>query len=496
MGKLGKIKNCVGFDCGNSSIRVMLGQYDGNTINMHAVHQVENQEIEVNGLYYWDILNIFKELKTGLQKAYNECEHIDSVGICTWGIDFGLLDSSGHLMGNPLCYRNTLGQQSLSELDEEQKEHVFGKTGILNNRINSLYQLLGLRKNFPERFAASKKCLLIPDLLTYMFTGKMATEVSIASTTQLMNMVKKEYAREILDMFRLDPGMFMPTANHGEIFGFLNDSLAKSLKINKFPFICVPSHDTASAVTAVPSEEKDFLFISSGTWSLIGTELEAPIINKTVYESEFTNEGGVFGSITLLKNSTGMFILQKIKRELKAQGKNYTWDELEQISLKPSEATPLINPNDDDFFNPESMIQAILDYFKRTKQENDGSISTIISSVYKSLSLSYCSTLDQIRNVTGRQYSTIHIIGGGSRNNHLNQLTADFSGKTVLAGPEEAASLGNIGVQLKYFDEKLTLSGIREIVKKSVEIKRFTPGNGLDANEIRNELLKFKALTN
>jgi len=489
------MKNCVGFDCGNSSIRIILGQYDGHTIRMELIHQVENQEIEINGILYWDILNIFQELKVGLQKVYQEYGFIDSVGMCTWGIDFGLMDSAGHLLGNPLSYRNTLGEQSLSELKEEQKEYIFRKTGILNNRINSLYQILGVRKNFPERVAISKKCLLIPDLLLYMFTGIMGTEISIASTTQLLNMVPKEYSQEILEMFKLDPSMFLPMTNHGEIFGYLKDSLAKSLKINQLPFVCVPSHDTASAVTAVPAEEKDFIFISSGTWSLIGTELETPIINKMVYESEFTNEGGVFGSITLLKNSTGMFILQKIKRELQAQGEHYTWDELEQISLKFSENAPLINPNDADFFNPASMIKAILDYFQRTKQDYDGSTSTIIASVYKSLALSYCEALTQISKVTGKQYNTIHIIGGGARNNHLNQLTADFTGKTVLAGPEEAASLGNIGVQLKYFEKDLSLNAIREIVKKSVTIKSFTSGNRLDKHKIQKELWKFKALT-
>jgi rhamnulokinase len=313
----------VAFDCGNSSIRVVSSIFDGDKFITEVIHQEANQMIKVKDLYYWDVENIYTELLKGLQKAYRLNGDIHSIGICTWGVDFGLIDSRGHLMENPLSYRNTIGQDSLNEMSEEDLEFMFFHSGIQNNRINSFYQLIGMKKNFPQTVESANSILMMPDLLAYMFTGIKHTEYSIASTAQWLDVKKSVYSQEILDKWGLKNIHFPPIVEHGSMIGTIKSSITDACSINEnIPVICVPSHDTAAAVVSVPAEDEKFLFISSGTWSLIGTELSQPIISKKVYELDFANEGGAFKTITLLKNSAGMHIIQNIKKKWSAAGKN------------------------------------------------------------------------------------------------------------------------------------------------------------------------------
>lgn len=484
--------NCVAFDCSNSSIRTVLGQYDGADLRMGVVHQAENQPIDVNDLFYWDILYVFNEMRKGLQKAHRECGHIDSVGVCTWGVDFGLLDKSGYLLANPLSYRNTLGQEVLSGLTSEEREFNFYQSGIQNSRINSLYQLLAIKKLFPGLFALANDLLLIPDLLVYMFTGEKRTEYTIASTTQMVDVSSRGFSKEILDYYQVPADLFNPMVAHGERYGYLRNSLVDVLGVNRAPFVCVASHDTASAVAAIPVvDDEDFLFVSSGTWSLIGTELPTPIISEQVYRLDFANEGGVFGTTTLLKNSVGLHIIQAVRRELAREGRNYTWDEIVEMAQGYSSDVPLLNPNDDSFFNPRSMIRSIEDYYRRTGQQGNQSIPALTRSIYESLAHSYRCVFDQISQITGKTYTTIHIVGGGSKNRFLNQLTADITGKTVLAGPVEATSLGNLGVQLRYHDQTFDLKKIRATIARSVQVEKFVPR---PCHHVNQKLSLFKRL--
>ncbi len=431
--------NCVAFDCGNSSFRTVLGQFDGNRTTTEVVSQIAHNTIEVNGLYYWDILHVFDGLKQGLKEAVMRVGKIDSIGICTWGVDFGFLDRNGYLLANPLCYRNSIGEEELSGLSNAEKRWVFEQTGIQNNRINSLYQLTGIKRIMPDVFDIAQHLLMIPDLLGYFFTGEKFTEFSIASTTQLLDVRSKEYSQAVIDRFGLSRSMLAPLKKHGEVIGMLKDSIAEELRIPPCPVVCVPSHDTACAVTAVPTQEKDFLFISSGTWSLIGTELQEPIIDQKVFDRDFANEGGVFDSITLLKNSAGMHILQGIKRDLELDGKKYCWDEIVAFARACQDAPCLFDPNSFELFNPRNMISAIKSLMKR----GDGSIELVVASTYASLAFTYRRTVEQIQEVTGKDYPCIYVVGGGSQNHYLNQLTADLTGKCVVSGPKEATSLGN-----------------------------------------------------
>ena len=487
---MGDKKNYVAFDCGNSSIRVLSGLFDGEKIETKLIHQVPNEAINVNNVFYWDILYIFRELQTGLQKAFFEYGPVESVGISTWGIDFGLLGKSGQLLGNPLCYRNTFGETVLKGLTKAEKDKIFQATGIPDHPMNSLYQLLGIREYLPEYYKEAENFLLIPDLLAWLFTGEICGEPTIASTTQILNMRDWTYSSEVIDHFKLVPPLFPSLTKHGEIYGNLKQNIADSLKVNVCPFVSIPSHDTASAVVSVPAESDDFLFISSGTWSLIGTELKEPIINAGVYREGFANEGGALGTITFLKNSTGMHILQNIKREMEKDGRKYSWDDLVNMADSCNGIVPVFDPNDNSFYNPPDMPAAICEYVKKNLTPSE-----VLASAYISLACSYKRSIEKIEKLSEKKYKVIHIVGGGCRNDNLNQITSDITGKTVIAGPEEATSLGNIGIQLKKDQPDLKLLQIRQILKKSITTRSFMPSSNQKViNKMEAYYEKYKEL--
>ncbi len=475
----GKERCHIAFDCGNSSIRVVAGIFDGSSIRMHLVQQVPNETVEVNGFAYWDILYIFDRLKKGLKKAYQEFGVIDSVGISTWGIDFGLIGPSGQLLGNPLCYRNPLGPEMLGRLSEEQREELFLETGIPEHPMNTIYQLLGVREFFPEILKSARTMLLIPELLAWLFTGTMRGESSIGSTTQMMDMRTKTWSAGVLDRFGIDRSLFPEPLPHGQSYGRLRESIARELGMEPCEFLCVPGHDTASAVVSVPAGGGEFLFISSGTWSLIGSEVRRPVMDKRVRELGFANEGGVFDTITLLKNSAGMHILQNIKNELEDKAGALGWEDLIGMAERHAGNVPVFDPNDAAFYNPPKMADAINDYVRRVCSRSGGlSDRELAASAYTSLACSYRKAVEDLENLTGRLYGAIHIVGGGCRNDFLNRMTAEMTGKEVIAGPDEATSFGNIGIQILGREKNMDLTGIRRVIADSQSVKRFKPREG------------------
>jgi len=489
----------VAFDCGNSSIRVVAGVFDGATIQTHVVHQVPNDTIAVNGLEYWDILAIFKELQRGLKKVYQDFGAIDSVGIATWGIDFGMLGASGQLIGNPLCYRNGIGQEMLSRLAEGERRELFSETGIPAHPMNTLYQLLGVREFLPELFGSAQTILLIPELLAWMFTGSMRGESSIDSTTQMLDMRTKRWSGRVLDRFGFRRSLFPDPIGHGESYGMLRKCIADELRMPPCEFLCVPSHDTASAVVSVPTDEDGFLFISSGTWSLIGSEIHAPIIDDRVRTHGFANEGGAFDTITFLKNSAGMHILQNIKNELEEEKGKVYWDDLVVMAERYDGTVPVFDPNDPAFYNPANMIDAINGYIARTGAHSGAlSAQELVASAYTSLACSYRKAVDDIETITNTTHDVLHIVGGGCRNEYLNRMTAELTCKEVIAGPDEATSMGNIGIQIMGRDKSLDLAGIRQIIGDSQRIRKFNADDGgkvaCKDKGVYDEYLKLLAL--
>ena len=473
-------KRChVAFDCGNSSIRVVAGTFDGESIETHVVHQVPNETISVNGLEYWDILDIFRELQRGLKKVHQEFGAIDSVGIATWGIDFGLIGKSGQILGNPLCYRNGLGREMLGRLTAAQNDALFDATGIPGHPMNTLYQILGVREFLPELFGAADKLLLIPELLAWLFTGAMRGESSIGSTTQMMDMRDKTWSAAVMDRFGIPRGLLPEPIGHGGSIGMLRQSLADELRMPPCEFLCVPSHDTASAVVSVPSAEDGFLFISSGTWSLIGCEIREPLIDAATRRFGFANEGGAFDTITLLKNSAGMHILQNIKNEMEEEKGSVGWDDLVIMAERYDGDVPVFDPNDPAFYNPPRMTDAIQEYVaKRGGLSGPMSAPELVASAYTSLACSYRKAIDDIEAVTGRKRDAVHIVGGGCRNEYLNRMTAELTCKAVIAGPDEATSIGNLGVQVMAREPGMDLAGMRRIIRNSQRIKTFRADDG------------------
>lgn len=480
------VRNMVAFDCSNSSIRTILGTYDGEKLHMKTVLQRPNGMTCRDGVYYWDIQEIYRNMIDGLAQAVKQAEKIHSIGVCTWGVDFALYTAENSKLSDPLAYRNPFGSEILDRLSQEEQKEFFWETGILCDKINSVYMLRAVQEHFPDLAAAADKLLMVPDILNYMLTGVMQHEPSELSTSQLMDVTSGRISKKITGKMGIDSHLFGKIGSHGTKIGKLLPSVSRKIGIHyEIPVICVPSHDTAAAVLAVPAEKKDFAFISSGTWALIGSEEMHPIINEKVRKAGLTNEMGAFGRITLLKNNMGMFIVQKLKEEMQ---ENLSWEEFYRLSDQYEEDTlqsggdiPLFDVNDAKFFNPRSMSDAIWNHFKEGEQiakTRSKDLGIIIRSFLKSLALSYRKTIEEIEGIRGKQFDEIYVVGGGAKNHRLNRLTAEYTGKTVVAGSSESTSCGNLLAQIKYFEPGMTIEELRDIIRNSIELEIFQPEGG------------------
>ena len=479
---MGNAKHMVAFDCGNSSYRVVLGTFDGEKISMEVVSQVPNEMVEIGGKFYWDFLAIFQNLKRGLREAARRVERIDSLGISTWGVDFGLYDGDGYLLGAPLSYRNTIGEAALAVFSPEEREQMFLETGILCDKINSAYMLSGMKTLMPERFKAARKLLMVPDILNYMFTGRMMNEPSELSTTQFMDARTRKISPEMCSRFGIPETLFSEIGVHGRPIGNLLPSIREELGIEyDIPVICVPSHDTGAAVFAIPAAEDDFLFVSSGTWSLIGTELDEPIVTREAMRGNLTNEVGAFGRITLLRNNAGMFINQRLKPEYEAEtGSAIGWTEFSELALQHNGEIPLFDVNDVRFFNPASMSGAIREYLRESGQvAGEAGWPVIVRSYQASLACSYAQVCQALEGLSGKRFPVAYIAGGGSRNILQNRMAADVLGRPVITGSNESTSLGCLAAQLPALDPGMDVRAMRRVLRQSIDTKEYLPGQDL-----------------
>ncbi|MCT4686889.1 rhamnulokinase [Vallitalea sp.] len=470
------IKNIISLDCGNSSYRVVLGKYDGNKITTEVITQESNGMNKVQDYYYWDLHKIFDFFIKSLKEVLKKVNKIDSIGVCTWGVDFALYDKDKNMLSNPLSYRNTIGEKSLNNLSQDEKNKMFYDTGILCDKINSVFMLNGIKEKMPHIFEKADKLLMIPDILNYMLTGVMINEPSELSTTQLLSSITKDISQEVCNKFSIPKELFSEIGVHGYTIGNLLPSIKDKIGIDyDIPVILVPSHDTASAVVAIPSMEDNFAFISSGTWSLIGAELDQPVVTKEVLESNLTNELGAFNKITILKNSAGMFIIQRIKKEYdEITKRDNSWEEINNIADMYIGEVPLININNNRFFNPEHMGNEIHSYLIETNQyKGEFNWSIVIKAVQESMACCYAQTINSLEKVIGKEFKEIFIVGGGSKNIVVNELTAKRTGKKIIACSKESTSLGNIVVQIKYFEKEIALKDMRQIVEKSIVLEKY-----------------------
>ena len=478
------MKHMVAFDCGNSSCRVVLGTYDGSRITMEVISQTPNEMIQAGGRFYWDFLAIFQSLKKGLKEAAARVERIDSLGICTWGVDFGLFDADGNLLGAPLSYRNPIGEACLAGIPAEERAQMFQETGILCDKINSVYMLAGMKKHMPARVEAARRLLMVPDILNYLFTGRMVNEPSELSTTQLMDSRTRGISADMCRRFGIPETLFPPLGKHGEAIGNILPEIREELGVDyDIPVVCVPSHDTASAVFAVPAEGEEFLFVSSGTWSLIGTELAQPVINAGVREASLTNEVGAFDRITLLRNNAGMFINQCLKPEYQEQtGTEIGWDAFSELERQHTGPVPLFDVNAPRFFSTKSMSGAIRGFLTESGQTaGPASWPTLVRSYQLSLACSYGQVVRSLEALSGKTFPSVYIVGGGSRNARQNQLVADCLGKTVVACSKESTSLGCLAAQIACLEPGISVGSIRRVLRGSIETREYLPREDLSA---------------
>lgn len=468
-------KRVLAFDFGASSGRAIIGYFDGDKITLEEVHRFSNDPVSVGGTVYWDVLRLFYEIKQGIIKA-KIAGGFDSIGIDTWGVDFGLIDSEGKLMENPVHYRDA---RTVGLVDEAfktmPKEKLYGITGIQFMELNTLFQLISLKKYRPWMLERADKMLFMPDLFGYMLTGKMCAEYSIASTSQLIDLDKRTWSKEILDAFGIKESVFAPLVQPGTVLGELSKEVCEECGVDPVPVISVCGHDTQSAITSVPCEDGDFAFLSSGTWSLFGTELDKPIVNETSMNINITNEGGFDGSTGFLKNIIGLWLIQESRRQWKREGKEYSYADLEKLALAAEPFKCFIDPDAPEFVPHGNIPERVREFCRKTGQYVPETVGEIMRCIYESLAMKYRLTFEKLRECTERDYPVIHVIGGGTKDGLLCQMTANSCDRTVKAGPIEATVMGNVAVQLMSDGSVKNIGQARKIVADSSELKTFEP---------------------
>lgn len=468
-------KRVLAFDFGASSGRAIIGCFDGDKITLEEVHRFSNDPVSVGGTVYWDVLRLFHEIKQGIIKA-RMAGGFDSIGIDTWGVDFGLIDSEGKLMENPIHYRDA---RTVGLVDEAFKtmprEKIYGITGIQFMELNTLFQLISLKKNRPWMLERADKMLFMPDLFAYMLTGKMCAEYSIASTSQIIDLQTGSWSKELLDAFGIKEDIFAPIVKPGTVLGDLTPEICEECGVDPVPVISVCGHDTQSAITSVPCEDGNFAFLSSGTWSLFGTELEKPIVNETSLNINITNEGGFDGTVGFLKNIIGLWLIQESRRQWQRQGEDYSYADLEKLALAAEPFKCFIDPDAPEFVPHGNIPKRVQEFCEKTGQYVPQTVGEIMRCIYESLAMKYKLTFEKLCECTERDYPVIHVIGGGTKDTLLCQLTANSCNRTVKAGPIEATVMGNVAVQLMSADAVSGISEARKIVANSSELKVYEP---------------------
>ncbi|MFW5889346.1 MAG: rhamnulokinase [Bacillota bacterium] len=469
--------NYLAADLGASNGRIVVGKYNGETISLEVIHKFINGGVKVNNNFHWDVLGQFSEIKKGIKKAVKKNYKINSIGVDTWGVDYALIDKSGTLMSNPYHYRDKRTDGVLEEIfNKFSKEKVYVKTGNQFIQFNTLFQLYIEKKKRPWILENASDLLFIPDLMNYFLTGEKFNEQTISSTSQLFNPIKNAWAKEVFNQFDLNYKVMQKIKNPTTKIGSILKNIKRECGINnKLSVIAVGSHDTASAVAAVPITSQDSAYLSSGTWSLLGVELEKPVINKESLNNNFTNEIGLENKIRFLKNLTGLWLIQECKKIWNKENTSLDYNQITEAAKKAEPYLFRIDPDHHDFLNPENMVEAIKDYCKKTKQYVPETIGEIARGIYESLSFKYAEVIKELENLTNKKIKYINIVGGGSRADLLCQYTANISRKQVIAGPVEATAAGNILAQLIAAGEIKNLKEGRQLIKNSFELLKYYP---------------------
>jgi len=475
-----KGRTVLAFDLGASSGRAVIGELQGEggsaALSVTEIHRFENVPVQMGERLYWDFPRLLQELKIGFRKAFQSGFRPESFGIDTWGVDFGLLDRNGELLGNPYHYRDNQTDGLIEELcGTYGKERLFAESGLQFMPFNTIYQLHAMKKAGSPKLDQAETLLLMPDLLLYFLTGVKICEFTNATTTQLIHPHTQTWNRELMSELGLPPGMFLEPTHAGTIVGRLTDDVCKELDVPSVEAVAVGTHDTASAVAAVPASGTSFAYLSCGTWSLLGTELAQPTLSAEALACNFTNEGGVGRTYRLLKNIMGLWLLQECKREWDAKGKGHSFPELVRMAAEAPAFRSFIDPDDLRFLHPSGMPDKIRGYCRETGQPVPETEGAIVRCILESLALCYRQTLESVERVSGSTFGGLHMVGGGIQNELLCRFTANALGKPVWAGPVEGSAIGNMLVQLMALGAFRDMAEARACVRNSFALTTYEP---------------------
>lgn len=475
---MGKEQTVLAIDLGASSGRVVKASYNGNgRIYYEEIHRFENCPYEANGRLCWNFPALLSEIHTGIDKSGK----FNSVGVDTWGVDFGLLDADGKLLEDPVHYRDNRTEGMIEEaLLMVTARSLYAETGTQILPINTLFQLLALQKQQPELLQKADRLLFMPDLFTYALCGNSICEQSIASTSQLLALPEGTWNRRLLETFQVPERLFIDPVSSGTIAGTLP---------NGGKVIAVAGHDTQCAIAAMPAQEENAVFLSCGTWSLLGCELDAPILTEYSMQLGLSNELGANGKVNYLKNIVGLWLIQESRREWQRQGQNYSYTELENLALKSESTESFIDPDAPVFATPGNIPGRIQAYCATTNQPIPRTAGAVMHCIYESLALKYRFAIEQVQAITGKKYQTLHILGGGSKDRLLCRMTAAATGLRVIAGPAEATALGNIIIQLVASGILPSINTGRQLIAQSEKLAEYLP---VDVAVWNKKYMKFQ----
>ena len=467
-------KRVLAFDFGASSGRAMIGELSDGKLSVTEIHRFSNDPVILGKTMYWDYLRLWHEIKAGIRLALATGK-IDAIGIDTWGVDFGLLDEAGELIANPVHYRDERTVGMPEELWEViPKDELYMKTGIQMMRLNTIYQLWYLAHHRPDLLSRAKHLLFMPDLMAYSLTGVMRTEETIASTSNLLDPRAKELSSELLSRIGVDRSLFAPMIRPGEVYGMLSDALCAELGCEPIPVIAACTHDTASAVAATPASG-DFVYISCGTWSLFGTELKEPMINEASAEAEYTNEGGYGKTTRFLRNIMGLWLIQESRRQWMREGETVSYADLEREALAAPAFGSFIDCDAPEFETAGDLPSRIREFCRITGQHVPETRGEVMRTIYESLAMKYRENMQKLLSLTKKEYSALHMLGGGIKDTLLCRLASNAIGIKVVAGPSEATVFGNIAVQMLALGELVSISEARRVIADSTALVTYEP---------------------
>ncbi len=469
-------RNFVAFDLGAESGRSVLGKLADGKLTLEVTHRFPNLNSRMNGRLHWNLLDQWDQIKIGLTKSVAMASDLAGIGMDTWGVDFGLLSKSGEILGSPVHYRDgrTDGvmERTFAKLGRDK---IYAATGIQFMQLNTLFQLMAMREAKSELLDQADTMLFMPDLFNYLFTGERKSEYSIASTSQMLDARTGQWATVMLQQLGLPTKILPVIVPSGSVIGPIQKRLMAELGVGAIPVIAPGCHDTASAVAAAPAEGDDWCYISSGTWSLMGVELDKPILSDNALQLNYTNEGGVGGKIRFLKNIMGLWLVQECRRQFLKEGHDHSYTELTTMASRAEGMRSLIDLDHPPFGLPGEMTGKIESYCQATHQPVPHARGEFVRCCLDSLALTYRKTLEGLESIVGKKIAVIHIVGGGTQNELLNQMTADACGRPVVAGPVEATAIGNVLVQAMATGDVPSLAAARNIVRDSFGVKRYEP---------------------